>query len=72
MCLAVPMKVIRINKNIAEVDLAGVRRNVDISLVGKIKPGDYVIVHVGFAIQKLKKTDAETTLKLFAEMKNAT
>lgn len=70
MCLAVPMKVIKINNNIAEVELYNVRRNVDISLVRKIKVGDYVIVHAGFAIQKLKKTDAEDSLKLFVEMKD--
>jgi len=64
------MRVVKIHKNIAEVELAGVKRNIDISLVGKIKVGDYVIVHAGFAIQKIQKTDAEITLKMFEEMGN--
>ncbi|HOC03066.1 MAG TPA: HypC/HybG/HupF family hydrogenase formation chaperone [bacterium] len=72
MCLAVPMRVKKINKNIAEVELSGIRRNIDISLIEGVNVGDYVIVHAGFAIQKLSKKDARTTLKLFSEMKNGT
>jgi len=72
MCLAVPMKVKKINKNIAEVELSGISRNIDISLVKRVNVGDYVIVHAGFAIQKLNKKDAKATLRIFSEMRNGT
>jgi hydrogenase expression/formation protein HypC len=68
MCLAIPMKVISTKGNTAIVDLDGVRRQIDISLVSKVKIGDYVIVHAGFAIQKLKKKDAEETIALLKEV----
>jgi hydrogenase expression/formation protein HypC len=62
------MKVISKKGNTAIVDLDGVRRQIDISLVSKVKIGDYVIVHAGFAIQKLKKKDAEETIALLKEV----
>ncbi|MCM8805536.1 MAG: HypC/HybG/HupF family hydrogenase formation chaperone [Candidatus Omnitrophica bacterium] len=68
MCLAIPMKVISKKGNTAIVDLDGVRRQIDISLVSRVKIGDYVIVHAGFAIQKLKKKDAEETIALLKEV----
>ncbi|MCD6330613.1 MAG: HypC/HybG/HupF family hydrogenase formation chaperone [Thermoplasmata archaeon] len=67
MCLAVPAKVIEIKGNKARVDYGGVIRDVDISLVD-VKPGDYVIVHAGFAIQVLNEKDAKETLKIFEEL----
>ncbi|MCM8821380.1 MAG: HypC/HybG/HupF family hydrogenase formation chaperone [Candidatus Omnitrophica bacterium] len=70
MCLAVPMKIKKKKGNTATVFLGGIERNIDISLVGKVKVGDYVIVHAGFAIQKLGKNEAEATLKLLDEMKD--
>jgi len=66
-CLAVPAKVIEIKGNKARVDYGGVIRDVDISLVD-VKPGDYVIVHAGFAIQVLNEKDAKETLKIFEEL----
>jgi len=65
-CLAIPGKIKSVNKktNIAVVDFDGIEREVNISLV-KIKKGDYVIVHAGFAIQKLGKQDASEVLALF-------
>jgi hydrogenase expression/formation protein HypC len=58
MCLAIPARINRINKNIAEVESLGVKKEVDISLVPGVKVGDYVIVHAGFAIQLIDKEDA--------------
>ncbi len=57
MCLAIPAKIIRINKNIAEVKSLGVRKEIDISLVPGVSKGDFVIVHAGFAIQIIDKKD---------------
>lgn len=58
MCLAIPARINKINKNIAEVESLGVKKEVDISLVPDVKIGDYVIVHAGFAIQLIDEEDA--------------
>lgn len=70
MCLAIPGKVIEIvdpAKNIAKVEVAGVRRNVNIGLLtGDEHPGlgDYVLIHVGFALSKIDEQEAMETLRM--------
>ena len=61
MCLAIPAKVNKINKNIAEIESLGVTKKVDISLIPDVKIGDYIIVHAGFAIQIIDKEEALIT-----------
>ena len=69
MCLAIPAQVVELRDgDNAVVDLAGVRKEISLSLVEGVAVGDYVIVHVGFALNKLDPEEAEQTLKLFAEM----
>jgi len=68
MCLAVPMKVIEIEDNEAVVELGGLKKKINLGLLEKIDVGDYVIVHAGFAIQKLDEEEAEKTLSLVREM----
>ncbi len=68
MCLAIPGKVIGIKENKALIDYGGVTRETDTSLIENIEIGDYVIVHVGFAIQKLSKEDALEAIKLWEEL----
>ena len=68
MCLAVPMKVEKIEGAIATVESGGMEMQVDISLTPDVKVGEYVIVHAGFAIEKLKTDEAEETLKMIAEV----
>jgi hydrogenase expression/formation protein HypC len=69
MCLAIPARVIEIDAaNQAIVDLGGVRKEISLALVDDVAVGDYVIVHVGFALQRLDVEEAEKTLALFAEM----
>lgn len=69
MCLAIPACVEKMmSKDCAIVNLSGVRREVSLALVDDVQPGDYVIVHVGFALQKIDPIEAEHTLALFAEM----
>ena len=58
MCLAIPAKITRISKNIAEVETMGVKKDVDITLVPEVRAGDYVIVHAGFAIQAVDEEAA--------------
>jgi hydrogenase expression/formation protein HypC len=55
----------------AIVDLGGVRKEISLALVEDVAVGDYVIVHVGFALNKLNAEEAEKTLALFAEMGEA-
>ncbi len=66
MCLAIPGKIMSINKktNVALVDFDSIKRDVNISLV-EARKGDYVIVHAGFAIQKIDQKEAKETLSLF-------
>lgn len=69
MCLAIPAQVVELRANDqAVVDLAGVRKEVSLALVEDVSVGDYVIVHVGYALNKLDQDEAEKTLRLFAEM----
>lgn len=58
MCLAIPAEIIKINKNTAEVESFGVKKEIDISLVPDARKGDFVIVHAGFAIQIIDREDA--------------
>lgn len=69
MCLAIPAKVIRLcDDGMADIELDGVVKDVSLDLVDGIQVGDYVIVHVGYALSKLDTVEAERTLALFAEM----
>lgn len=69
MCLAIPAQIVELRDgDNAVVDLAGVRKEISLSLVDGVAVGDYVIVHVGYALNKLDPEEAEQTLKLFAEM----
>ena len=61
MCLAIPAKINKIDRNTAEAESFGVTKKVDISLTPEAKVGDYVIVHAGFAIQLMDKKDALIT-----------
>lgn len=69
MCLAIPARVEQfVGTDSAIVNLGGVRKEVSLALVEDVAVGDYVIVHVGYALQKLDEVEAMETLALFAEM----
>lgn len=69
MCLAIPAKVIqRLENDQALVEVGGVRNQISLMLVDDVAVGDYVIVHVGFAISRLDAEEAEKTLALFDEI----
>lgn len=68
MCLAIPARVVDIGANDqAIVDLGGVRKEISLSLVENVHVGDYVIVHVGYALTRLDPQEAERTLALMAQ-----
>ncbi len=68
MCLAVPMKIVEIAGNRAVVDMGGARATVGLDLLEGAAVGDYVIVHAGFAIEKLNPDEARKTLELLADL----
>lgn len=69
MCLAIPARVVQIfDGERAVVDMGGVQKEVSLALLEDVSEGDYVIVHVGFALNRLDPEEAEKTLALFAEM----
>jgi hydrogenase expression/formation protein HypC len=67
MCLAIPSKIIKIKDNMATIDVDGVQREASLLLLENPKVGDYVIVHAGFAINKINEEHALESLKLLRE-----
>jgi hydrogenase expression/formation protein HypC len=70
MCIAMPCKVVSVNGDEAVVELDGVRRTVMLDLVEDVREGDYLIVHAGFALNKVDQEEAERTLAMVREMGN--
>jgi hydrogenase expression/formation protein HypC len=68
MCLAVPVEVVSIKGNEAEVEIGGVRRRVSIMLTPEARVGDYVLLHTGYAINVIDEAEARETLKILEEM----
>ena len=69
MCLAIPARVVELLPDEqAVVDLGGVRKEISLALVSDVAVNDYVIVHVGYALQILDEAEALRTLQLFAQM----
>jgi hydrogenase expression/formation protein HypC len=72
MCLAVPAKIIRVDENRqGTVDHMGSQVKVNFSLVPRARPGDWVIIHAGFAISVMDEAEARETLQLFKELADA-
>ena len=73
MCLAIPGKIVEIvdeGNSIAKVEVGGVKRNINIGMLGKEEAciGDYVLIHVGFAMSKVDEKEAEDTLRILKEI----
>ena len=70
MCLGIPMQVVEINGFVARCEARGVERDVNLFMLQdqSLQPGDYVMVHVGYAIQKIEEQDARSTWELFDEI----
>ncbi|NOZ26036.1 MAG: HypC/HybG/HupF family hydrogenase formation chaperone [Nitrospirae bacterium] len=69
MCLAVPSKIIRINDLTATIDVMGARREISLMILPEeVEVGDYVLVHAGFAIQKVQEDAAIDSLELINEI----
>ncbi len=69
MCLALPVKVVEVGPgDAAVVDLGGVRKQISLALLDGVQVGDYVILHVGYALSRLDPEEAQKTLALFSEL----
>ena len=72
MCLGIPGKVLEIEKNVAKVDVGGLLRDVSLDLCPDVSIGEYVLIHTGFAIQKVDEEEAMETLELLRQLAEAT
>ena len=68
MCWAIPAKVVQIDGDVGKAELSGVVREVGLQLIDDPQLGDYVLIHAGFAIQKLDEQEAQETLRLWQEV----
>lgn len=70
MCLAVPLKLVEINGKTAIGEAMGISREIRVDFIRDPKPGEYVIVHAGFAIERLSQQQAELDLAAWAEVED--
>jgi hydrogenase expression/formation protein HypC len=69
MCLAVPARITKLHDNqMATVDIDGVQQEISVALLEDVAVGEYVIIHVGYALNKLDPDEAAKTLELFEEL----
>lgn len=68
MCLAIPMQVKSMTGETALCEIDGVKREASLMLVENVQVGDFVLIHAGFAMEKLDPAEAETTLALFRQL----
>ena len=67
MCLAIPARVINLDGDQALVDVGGIQKSISIALVDDVAVGEYLLVHVGYALNKIDPVEAEKTLAMFVE-----
>ncbi len=69
MCLAVPAEVVEIHRfDVATIEVGGARKKVSLALVDDVRTGDFVLVHAGFAIDKIDEEEAARTMRLLEEL----
>jgi hydrogenase expression/formation protein HypC len=73
MCLAIPSKVLKVDENnMAEVDTLGVKRVVSLDLIQEeVKPGDYILIHVGYAMSKIDEKSALESIEVYKQLVEA-
>ncbi len=71
MCLAIPMKVAKVDGQSALVEQAGMLKEVRIDLLGDVEAGEYVLVHAGIAIERVRPAEAEETLRVMRMIADA-
>ena len=71
MCLSMPARIVEINDNMADVSVGGTIFKAGLQMVENVEVGDYILLHAGFAIQKISEMEAKETIKLLNEMNDA-
>jgi len=71
MCLSIPAKIVSIDGNMAEVSAGGTLFKAGLHMIENVKVGDYILLHAGFAIQKISEQEAAETLEILREMDDA-
>ncbi len=67
MCLAIPMRILKVEGNAGVVEAGGIKRRIYLDLVEEAQEGDYVIVHAGYAIHKIEESEAQENLELLRQ-----
>lgn len=70
MCLSIPAKIDSIDGDMASVSVGGVTYNASLQLLDDVEVGDYILLHTGFAIQKISEEEAAETLRVFEEFED--
>ena len=68
MCLGIPMKIVKIDGDEGIVESGGLKKKANFSLMKSAKVGDYILLHAGFAIEKIKDSEAKKTIKLLKSL----
>ena len=71
MCLGIPMKIVEKRENDAVAEAGGIRKNVRLDLLDDVRVGDYVLIHTGYAIEKVDEREAAETLELIRKVYRA-
>lgn len=71
MCLAIPAKILKVEGEVAEAEIGGLRKKIHLGLMEAPETGDYVLLHAGFAIQKIDEKEAGEILELLKEIEEA-
>jgi len=71
MCLSIPVKVLSVDGDMAEVSAGGAVFKAGLQMLDNVKPGDYVLLHAGFAIQRIDEQEALETIRLLDEIQQA-
>lgn len=72
MCLSIPAKVLSVEGNTAKASVGGAIVNASLHLVDNVKPGDYILIHTGFALQMISEEEALETIRILQELESAT
>ena len=72
MCLSIPAKILSVNGTTAKASVGGAIVNTSLHLVDDVKPGDYVLIHTGFALQKISEAEALETIRIIRELESDT
>jgi hydrogenase expression/formation protein HypC len=70
MCLSVPAKILSVEGNTAKASVGGAIVDTSLHLVDDVQPGDYVLIHTGFALQKISEEEALETIRLIKEIES--